>query len=197
MKKLIAVTGGIGSGKSKVMEIIESLGFPTISCDEVTNKLYKKQSVLRKIKKIIPSGIKGNLFLKPDKKRIADVIFNDKNKYAEFTEFLTILTLEKTLKLASKLKGLVFIEVPLLFEFNAESYFDKIIVVTRELNTRIESVKTRSNLSEEQIKERIKSQYDYENNDLTNYIVINNDGMVDDLKTKVIEILEQLKTDLY
>ena len=99
--------------------------------------------------------------------------------------------------MASKLKGLVFIEVPLLFEFNAESYFDKIIVVTRELNTRIESVKTRSNLSEEQIKERIKSQYDYENNDLTNYIVINNDGMVDDLKTKVIEILEQLKTDLY
>lgn len=67
MKKLIAVTGGIGSGKSKVMEIIESLGFPTISCDEVTNKLYKKQSVLRKIKKIIPSGIKGNLFLNPTK----------------------------------------------------------------------------------------------------------------------------------
>lgn len=196
MKKLIAVTGGIGSGKSKVIEIIESLGFPTISCDEVTKKLYKKQSVLRKIKKIIPSGIKGKFFLKPDKKRIADVIFNDKNKYAEFTEFLTILTLEKTLKLASKLKGLVFIEVPLLFEFNAESYFDKIIVVTRELNTRIESVKTRSKLSTEQVKERIASQFDYDNNDLSSYEIITNNGTLSDLEQQVKDLIEQSKTDL-
>lgn len=196
MKKLIAVTGGIGSGKSTVTEIINCLGYPTISCDIVTQKLYKNQRVLRKIKKIIPQGVTGKLFLKPDKKRIASVIFNDKNKYAEFTEFLTILTLQKTLKIASKLDGLVFVEVPLLFEFNATIYFDKVIVVTRELNARIESVKTRSNLTENQVIQRINSQYDYDNNDLTKHIVIPNDGSLNDLKQKIITVIEQLKTDL-
>ena len=80
MKKLIAITGGIGSGKSTVTKIISSLGYPTISCDAVTQQLYKSQKVLRKIKKIIPSGVIGTLFLKPDKQRIAQIIFNDKNK---------------------------------------------------------------------------------------------------------------------
>ena len=196
MRKLIAVTGGIGSGKSTVTEIISSLNYPTISCDAVTQKLYKNQRVLRKIKKIIPSGVIGKLFLKPDKQRIAKVIFNDKIKYAEFTEFLTILTLEKTLKLAKKYKGLVFIEVPLLFEFNATNYFDKIIVVTRELNARIESVKTRSKLSTEQVKERIASQFDYDNNDLSSYEIITNNGTLTDLEQQVKDLIEQLKTDL-
>ena len=195
MRKLIAVTGGIGSGKSTITEIISSLGFPTISCDAVTQKLYKKQSVLRKIKKIIPNGVKGKLILKPDKPKIASVIFNDKQKYQEFTEFLTILTLEKTLKQTAKLKGLVFVEVPLLFEFNATNYFDKIIVVTRELNARIESVKTRSRLSTEQVRERISSQFDYDNNDLSSYKIITNNGTLSDLEQQVKDLIEQLKTD--
>ncbi|MBO5713805.1 MAG: dephospho-CoA kinase, partial [Clostridia bacterium] len=176
--------------------IISSLGYPTISCDAVTQKLYKNQTVLRKIKKIIPSGVIGKLFLKPDKPKIASVIFNDKQKYQEFTEFLTILTLEKTLKQTAKLKGLVFVEVPLLFEFNATNYFDKVIVVTRELNARIESVKTRSRLSTEQIRERISSQFDYDNNDLSSYKIITNNGTLSDLEQQVKDLIEQLKTDL-
>ena len=196
MRKLIAVTGGIGSGKSTVTEIISSLNYPTISCDAVTQKLYKNQRVLRKIKKIIPSGVIGKLFLKPDKQRIAKVIFNDKIKYAEFTEFLTILTLEKTLKLAKKYKGLVFIEVPLLFEFNATKYFDDVIVVTRNLSARIESVKTRSKLSTEQVKERIASQFDYDKGDLSKFNIITNDDNLEILKQKTIAIIEKIKTDL-
>ena len=193
MKKLIAVTGGIGSGKSKVIDIVKGLGYTTISCDDVTRKLYKKQSVLRKIKKIIPNGVKGKLFLKPDKPSIANVIFNDKIKYAEFTQFLTILTLEKTLKIASKLNGLVFVEVPLLFEFNAEKYFDKIIVVTRDLSTRIQSVKTRSNLTDKQVLERINNQFDYDNEYLSKYIVITNNSTLCDLEQQTKTVLEQLK----
>ena len=196
MKKLIAVTGGIGSGKSKVLEIVNSLGYTPLSCDNVTKQLYKKQGVLRKIKKIIPQGVTGKLYLKPDKLRIAKVVFSDQKKYAEFTGFLTTLTLKKTLKIASKLKGLVFVEVPLLFEFCAESYFDQIIVVTRNKNARIESVKIRSGLTDQQVIERIKSQYDYDNSDLSNYLVITNNGSLDDLQQQTIAILKQINTDL-
>lgn len=196
MKKLIALTGGIGSGKTTALKIIESLGYTTLSCDDVTRELYKKQSVLRRIKKIIPQAINGKLILKADKTKIAQTIFNDCEKYKEFTEYLTKLTLEKTLKKAYKIKGLVFVEVPLLLEFNATNYFDDVIIITRNKNDRIESVKTRSLLTDEQVFERINSQFDYDNSDLSKYIVISNNQTQEQLKSKIIKVLDKLKTNL-
>lgn len=196
MKKFIALTGGIGSGKTTALKIIKSLGYTTLSCDDVTRELYKKQSVLRRIKKIIPQAINGKLILKADKTKIAQTIFNDCEKYKEFTEYLTKLTLEKTLKKAHKIKGIAFVEVPLLLEFNASNYFDDVIIITRNKNDRIESVKTRSLLTDEQVFERINSQFDYDNSDLSKYIVISNNQTQDQLKSKIIKVLDKLKTNL-
>ncbi len=189
MNTLIAVTGGIGSGKSSAVKIIESLGYKTLSCDEITRSLYKKRSVLKQIKKIIPDAISGRLILKANKAKISQTIFNDKKKYAEFTEYLTDLTLKVTLKKARRIKEKVFIEVPLLFEFNAERFFDKIIVITRSKPERIKSVKLRSALTDEQVLERMSFQFDYDVADLTEYIVIPNDGDLNDLKQKIISAI--------
>lgn len=189
MNTLIAVTGGIGSGKSSAVKIIQDLGYKTLSCDEITRSLYKKQSVLKQIKKIIPDAVSGKFVLKADKVKIAQTIFNDRKLYAEFTEYLTNLTLAETLKKAKRLKGDIFVEVPLLFEFSAQRFFDKIIVITRSKPERIKSVKLRSDLTDEQVLERINYQFDYDTADLTKYIVIQNDGDLNDLKQKIINAI--------
>ena len=82
-------------------------------------------------------------------------------------------------------------EVPLLFERGFAQNFDKIIVITRAKEERINSVKERSHLSEEEILSRIDKQIDYDKFDFTPYIVIKNDGTKEDLAAAVIKAIEE------
>ena len=186
---LIAVTGGIGSGKSTVLSIIKNLGYPTLSCDQVTDEVYKKPFVKRRLAKMFPKAKGGKIFIKIEKKVIAKEVFSNKEKLKELTDYLTPIILSETLKKARKIKGKVFVEVPLLFECNAQDKFDKIIVVKRDFNERIESVINRSNLSKKEVLERINSQFDYENSNLTNCEIIQNNGDLSSLENKVKSLI--------
>lgn len=176
MTKLIAITGGIGSGKSLALDIIKNAGFYTLSCDQIVKDLYKTHKVKSVLKGIFPTAVSGNVRLRVNTKKIADITFFDKDKHAELTNAVTPLVLDQVLKKASRKKGLVFVEVPLLFECGYQDRFDGVIVISRKLDDRINSVKKRSNLTKEQILARINAQVDYSKIDLSNYKVITNDG---------------------
>ena len=188
---IIGLTGGIGSGKSTALNALKKEGYKVISCDEITKGLYKKRKILKTLRSEFPTAIKGKFFYKADKKEIARIIFSDKKKYAFLNEFLTKETFTLALNKAKKVKGTVIVEVPLLFESNVAHNFDKIIVITRAKEERIKSVKERSNLSEEEILSRIAKQIDYDNFDLTPYIVIKNDGTKEDLIAAVIKAVRE------
>lgn len=191
MKKplLIAVTGGIGSGKTEVINRLKNLGEKVISCDQITLQLYSKRSVIKKLKVLFPQAVYGKFIKKIDKKIVANLVFNDSLKLKQLTDFLTPLVLETCLKQARRLRGRVFIEVPLLFECNAQDRFDKVIVVTRSLDSRINGIVNRSNLTKEQAMARINSQFNYDLADLSNYIVLQNDKDISHLHTKVDYLL--------
>ncbi len=192
---LVAITGGIGSGKTTVsLEILNS-GYPVINCDEITKKLYKTVKVKRWVKTNFPTCVSGKFFIKVNKKALAEFVFTDKSALDRLTDYLTELIFKKAIKSAKKKKGLVFIEVPLLFEKGYQEQFDKIIVVLRDREERILSVIKRSNLTKEQVVARIESQVDYDRIDLSKFIVINNDKDKNELKEKVVSILENLKTE--
>lgn len=188
---LIAVTGGIGSGKSTAIEILENLNYPVFSSDQIVNELYNKRWVRKKLKALFPTAVKG-FFLKVDRKEISKIVFNDKIMLERLTNLITPLVLDEILQLFKKTGGICFAEVPLLFECNFQNHFDKVLIITRSLRERIESVKKRSNLTEEQIVLRINSQFDYEHSDLSSYTVINNDGDFDKLKNNVLEYLKTI-----
>lgn len=192
MKKntLIAITGGIGSGKSLVLDTLKEKGAKTLSCDLVTDEVYKKLFVKRRLAKMFPSAKSGRIIPHVNKKEIAKTVFSNKAKLKELTDFLTPIILKETLKKAKKLTGQVFVEVPLLFECNAQNEFDKVVVVKRNLEDRIQSVIKRSNLSREQVIERINSQFNYDNADLSHYQVILNDGNIETLKQKTLELIK-------
>ena len=191
-KKLIAVTGGIGSGKSVAVNVLSLAGYNTLSCDDITTDLYEKRKVKLLLKKLFPSAVKG--FFNPviDRKEISKIVFNDAKKLKILTDAITPLVLNEVLARAKKLSGKIFVEVPLLFECNYQDSFDGVIVITRPLNARIESVMARSNLTEEQVVGRIKSQVDYENIDLTPYHVIENTGDLEQLKNNVLSLAKEI-----
>ncbi|MBR0188838.1 MAG: dephospho-CoA kinase, partial [Clostridia bacterium] len=77
-----------------------------------------------------------------------------------------------------------------LFENDLQGYFDKIIIITRDKEKRIASVKARSNLSEEEIISRMNAQVDYDKLDLSAFTVIKNDGNISDLAAAVIKTIK-------
>ena len=186
--KMIALTGGIGSGKSCALNILQEAGYKTLSCDKITAELYEQDKVKKKIKKLFPSAVTGKKNLVLDRKAISEIVFNDKVMLEKLTALVTPMVLKEVKRQAKVLGGVVFVEVPLLFERSYQKKFDAVMVITRSLKSRIESVKVRSNLTEEEVIARINNQFDYENADLSDYIVIPNDGNLISLKENVLGV---------
>ena len=73
-QKKIAITGGIGSGKSTVARIIKERGFPVFSCDEIYKDVIKSAEYIEKIAQIFPNAVKNNII---DRQTLAKIVFSD------------------------------------------------------------------------------------------------------------------------
>ena len=186
---LVALTGGIGSGKSFALSLLEQWGYKTLSCDKVYEKIFETNSFKRKLKKIFPTAVKGIFNLKADRKEISRIVFSDKDKLAKLNALSHPLIVRECISQAQKMGGVVFVEVPLLFEGGFAPLFDKVIVVMRSDAQRIQSVMDRSNLTIDEVLSRMKNQTDYAKLDLREYIVVNNDeNFKENLKNAVENI---------
>lgn len=190
--KIIALTGGIGSGKSTALEILSNAGYSVLSSDKIVHELYEKRSVKKILKSIFPDAVSGLIKLKLNKKRVAELAFSNKALHKKLTDAITPLVLKEILYRTKDATGKIFVEVPLLFECGYQNYFDGVLVITRDKVKRIESVKARSKLTEQEIIARMNEQVDYDAFDLAPYAVINNDGNFSTLREKVLTFAESL-----
>ena len=67
MQKKVAITGGIGSGKSTVSEIIKKSGYPVFSCDEIYGELLSDTAYIETLRTRFPSAVRNG---KIDKKQL-------------------------------------------------------------------------------------------------------------------------------
>ena len=185
----IAITGGIGSGKSTVASIVSEQGYSVISCDKVYGQLLENETFIKQL-----SSEFGDIlnYGKLDRKKLAEIVFCDKKKLQRLNEITHPLIMKSVFKQMSGEK-IAFCEVPLLFEKGYEEYFDAVIVVLRDKGERIKSVVERDNISEESVLLRINSQFDYENADFSKCYVIHNTLDIVDLRNKTIKIINELK----
>jgi dephospho-CoA kinase len=190
--KKIALTGGIGSGKSTALNILKSAGYKTLSSDDIVSDLYNTRKVKKLLKTLFPNAVSGFINLKIDRKKISQIVFNDTAMHKKLTDTITPLVLEEIHRRVKSLTESVFVEVPLLFECNYQNEFDAVMVITRDKNARIDSVKRRSNLTEEEIISRMAKQTDYDSFDLTPYFCIANDSDELSLKEKVLTTAKKI-----
>lgn len=189
----IAITGGIGSGKSTVAEIIQRCGYPVFSCDVIYRELLR-QGVFNESF----TAEFGNVFLpngELDRKLLSSIVFSDKEKLKTLNRITHGVVMQSALKKANRAAeafGACFVEVQLLFEEGYERYFDKVIVVTRPLGKRIEGLKERDGLSQDQILRRMEGQFNYDRADLNRYEVLENDGDLGNLEVKTKRLLDKL-----
>jgi dephospho-CoA kinase len=131
----VAITGGIGAGKSETLRAFARHGAATVSSDEIVHHLLRRPEVRE-----VVAGRMGNGILAPDgeidRGALATVVFNDRDALAWLEELLHPLVAVEYLQWREQLAGLAdapavaATEVPLLYETGGDARFDKVVVVT-------------------------------------------------------------------
>lgn len=188
--KKIAVTGGIGSGKSTVMKIIAGKGYPIFSCDEIYSQLTSDSDFLNILRHSFGDILNSDGTL--DRKKLSEIVFNNPAKLAELDKITHPAIYKEMFRMADVAGGICFCEVPLLFESGAESLFDGVIIVMRNEEQRIKSVTARDKLPEQDVKKRISNQFDYNSADFAMYYVIHNNGDLSELEWQTEEIIKKI-----
>lgn len=159
MKK-IAITGGIGSGKSTVVAYLRKKGYTVFSCDEIYHEIMRSHAYIKQIKNVFPNVVENG---KINRKRLAEIVFSNPEKRQQLNDISHPMIMDKLqFDIKTIQNDVVFVEVPLLFEGNYEYLFDEIIVVVRALNERISSVCQRDGITVEQAQNRINAQMNYD-----------------------------------
>ncbi len=184
----VAVTGGIGSGKSAVGEILEELGAVIVDADELARTVIERgnsgyDQVLAAFgDEILTSG-------EIDRAKLAGLVFSDpelRKKLEGIIHPLVREAAEEIMKSAPS-GSVVVNEIPLLFETNGAKRFDFVIAVQTPMELRIERLSQRG-MKLYEIEKRIAVQAsDQERASIADVIVVN-DGSLDQLRSKVEEL---------
>ena len=188
-KLKVAITGGIGSGKSTACRFIKEEGYPVFSCDETYAKLFDSGVFTDEIVNEFGSDILDSLG-RLSRSKLSEKVFCNDDNLQRLNKITHPKIFERMFLAAENFENdICFFEVPLLFEGGYEKLFDKVIVILRSDEARIESVMTRDNKSRDEVLLRINKQYNYKNNTFTQYYVTHNDGNLDKFHDSIKEIL--------
>lgn len=193
MRKVIGVTGGIASGKSNVISIIKRQGFKVIDCDLINHNLQKiNMPIYNAIKEAFGSSYfldNGEL----DRKKLGELIFHNEKEKLKLNSISHPIIKEEVLKEINKADGIVFVDVPLLYESKFDSLCDKVICVYLNRKTQIERLMERDHIDYSYAKTKIASQMDLDQKrDLADY-VIDSKGSFQETERQVLKVLEMIK----
>lgn len=190
--KRIGITGNIGSGKSLVCKIFNHIGINTFHSDEETKKLY----LLPEIKKEIIQYFKDEVYFQDgrlNKKLLSYHLFKNQ-KALDFIESLLYPTLNKTFDewCERQDSDYVLFESAILFEKNFDKQFDKIIFVSAPEDVRLQRAMLRDKCDEENVRSRMRLQWDEERKISKSDFIICNDGK-EMLIPQVVKINSEIK----
>lgn len=189
--KRIGITGGIGSGKSIISDVLTCMGIPTYNADNASKRLIStRKDLITALKKLLGSDIYVHGVL--DKKRMAQLIFSDKELLAKVNGIIHPAVIEDFLSWSeSQGTPLVACETAILFESNMNKLMDATIAVTAPIETRIERCVKRDNATEEQIRARMNNQMSEEDRlHQADHIIVNDGKMA--ILPQIREIIKSL-----
>lgn len=175
--KIIGLTGGIGSGKSTVAKIFETLDIPVYYADDEAKKLYITNSVMKS--EIIQSFgketyVNGQL----NREYLGSQVFADKEKLQLLNSIVhprLEAHYQNWLK-GNEEKRYVLKEAAILIEMGGHQQCDKVILVSSPEDVRIQRVISRDDTTEEQVRNRMDKQMPEEEKKTYADFIIDNSG---------------------
>ena len=189
----VAITGGIGAGKTEALQAFARLGVATVSSDEIVHHLLRTDdAVKRAIVERLGEGVltdDGEI----DRARVAEAVFADRGELAWLESLLHPLVSREYLTWREQLARLdqppdvAVTEVPLLFEAGSAENFDVVVVITAPESVR----RRRTRVPLEQRSGRLLD--DEEKVKRADYAYVN-DGSRRKLEAFVASVLDDLRT---
>ena len=191
---VIGLTGGIGTGKSEVSDILGNLGAAVINADIIGHQAYLPET--KTWKAIIDEF--GVDIIAPDRtidrKKLGAIVFGDPNRLAILNAIMFPAIYEiiqdRILDLEHSGWNVVVVEAALFIEAKWNSLSDEIWVTVASKSVVIERIKKRNNLDEQAIKARIDSQMSQDERIKHADVHIKNDFGLEELRKQVGEIWE-------
>jgi dephospho-CoA kinase len=188
--KIIGVTGGIGSGKSTVAQILKEMGAKVIDADIISKEIiYKDKRVLPEIVEYFGKGVLTDTN-ELDRKKLGDIVFGNTKKLKDLelithkyiiSELIEQIDIEKQ-KDNTKI---IVLEASIPVKHGFEDLVEEIWVVIAKPEDRIKRVMLRNAVSSEEVFKRINSQINENEYLKIADKVIENYGTKLDLKSKI------------
>ena len=205
---VIGLTGGIGTGKSTVSQILREKKFPVIDLDTISHEVIKIPKVIEKIvenfgKEVLENS--GNFenknnAIRISREKLGKIIFENKEKRLLLNSIMhpeILHTMREQISKYKKNNKIIFVEIQLLFEVQWEKEFDYILLISAKKSTQIRRILERDKRSEIDALNIINSQLSLDEKKKRSNFVIENDGNIEELKEKIDKFLEYLETKCY
>ncbi|WP_302062698.1 dephospho-CoA kinase [uncultured Duncaniella sp.] len=163
MERLIAITGGIGSGKSVVSRIVSAMGYPVYDCDTQARRLMdRSDSIKSAIAELIAPSciINGEI----DRAALSAEVFSSAEKLECLNGIVHGAVREHLAMWSShpdRATGIRFVETAILYQSGLDTMVDEVWQVDAPEELRIQRVMARNAMSRSQVTDRIKSQDSY------------------------------------
>ncbi len=193
--KLVGLTGGVGSGKSTVAEMMRELGAQVVDADEATHAVYEPGSpgfdaVVREFSDEYVDG--GRI----DRSRLGELVFRDDDARRRLNSIVHPLVREwmaqKTAEAAERGAEVVVQDVPLLFENGLERLFSTVVLVYVPEEVQVERLVSGRGFTPERARAMIAAQMPIENKRGLAHHVINNSGTREETLAQVKAVWKQL-----
>jgi dephospho-CoA kinase len=193
--KLIGLTGGVGSGKSTVADMMRELGAEVVDADEATHAVYEPGSpgfdgVVREFGDEYVDG--GRI----DRSRLGELVFHDDDARRRLNSIVHPLVrdwmAQRTAEAAERGAEVVVQDVPLLFENGLERLFSTVVLVYVPEEVQVERLVSSRGFTPERARAMIAAQMPIESKRGLAHHVINNSGAREDTQAQVRAIWKQL-----
>ncbi len=191
----VGLTGNIGSGKTTVCKIFETLGVPVFYADDEAKKILKHPEILNKVAEFLGEEIIDKNGL-PNRAKIASIVFNDKEKLDKLNAVIHPAVIEKYHEWLNKHKSYPYTikEAAILFESGYFRDSDLIIVVASDESLMIKRVSERDGIPESDVMNRLKNQMPQkEKVSKADYVIYNLENKM--LMPQVLEIHHKLSNN--
>lgn len=193
--KVIGLTGGVGTGKSTVAEMLRELGATVIDADEAAHAAYAPGTAGfdAVVAEFGPDFVRNGAI---DRQKLGALVFNDPDARARLNALVHPLVRDwmaaRTVEAAERGDEIVIQDVPLLYENGLEPLFSSVLLVYASEDTQLERLVRSRGVPPDRARAMIAAQMPIEDKRRRAHHVVDNSGTMEQTRAQVEEIWAQM-----